>query len=142
MIDKVLPGQPLKPEGPQKPQAPGTLRPSGSVTKQPVAGDQVSFRQLLDQTLRTTGGVKFSAHAMTRMESRGINLTSDDVTALEGAVDRAAVKGARDSLVLANAYALVVNVPTRTVITAFDQQGLRENVVTNIDSAVFIASAG
>lgn len=132
MVDKLLPGQPVQPGAPVKPKTPDTaVRPD---TGQPA----VDFRQLLDETLRTTGGVKFSAHAVRRLESRGISLDQTDVTAIESAVDRAAAKGGRDSLMLAADYAMVVNIPSRTVVTAFDQEQLRENVVTNIDSAVFV----
>jgi flagellar operon protein len=115
------------------PRLPGT--PTGA---QPAVGQELAFRQLLDEQLRTSGGVKFSAHAVKRLESRGITLSQPDVAAVEEAVNRASAKGSRESLVLAPDYALVVNVPSRTVITAFDQQQLSENVVTNIDSAVFV----
>jgi flagellar operon protein len=131
VIEK-LPGQPIQPGGPIKPQTPGTVQRADAT---PTRTD---FRQLLDQTLRTAGGVKFSAHAVRRLDSRGISLGSADVDAIESAVVRAAAKGSRDSLVLGTDYALVINVPTRTVITAFDQQQLRESVITNIDSAVLI----
>lgn len=133
MIDKILPGQPVVPGQAVSPRTPGAPQVPAQVT-----GEGQTFRQLLDETLRTTGGVKFSAHALRRLESRGISLAPSDVTAIEDAVERAAAKGARDSLVLAERFAMVVNVPSRTVVTAFDQQSLRENVVTSIDSAVFV----
>lgn len=133
MIDQILPGQLVQPGQTIIPRTPG----APAVPAQ-VAGEGLTFRQMLDDSLRTTGGVKFSAHAVRRLESRGISLQPTDVAAIENAVDRAAAKGARDSLVLGERYAMVVNVPSRTVVTAFDQQGLRENVVTNIDSAVFV----
>jgi flagellar operon protein len=133
MLDKILPGQPVQPGQSVSPRMPGA--PTAPVQ---ITGEGLTFRQMLDDTLRTSGGVKFSAHAVRRLESRGISLNSTDVAAIENAVDRAAAKGAKDSLVLAASYAMVVNVPSRTVVTAFDQQGLRENVVTNIDSAVFV----
>jgi flagellar operon protein len=132
VIEKVLPGQPLASIQPAAPKLPGTV-----LLPQPAAG-QPSFRQQLDESLRTAGGVKFSAHAVKRLESRGISLKPVDVSAIEDAVARAAAKGSRDSLVLGPRYAMVVNIPSRTVITAFDQDGLNENVVTNIDSAVFV----
>lgn len=97
-----------------------------------------SFRDLLDASLRSPGGLKFSQHAMQRLESRGISLGAGEVSALEGAVQQAAAKGSRDSLVLGDKYALLVNVPSRTVVTALDQQALAEGVVTNIDSAVWL----
>ena len=140
MIDKILPGQPLIPGKQTEQVRPLTPRTPGAPTAVPeTTTSDVSFRQLLDETLRTQGGVKFSAHALKRLASRGIELAPADVEAVEAAVGQAADKGARDSLVFAEEYALVVNIPSRTVITAFDQQGLRENVVTNIDSAVFVS---
>jgi flagellar operon protein len=55
---------------------------------------------------------------------------------LDGGLARAAAKGARDSLVLVDQTAFVVSVPNRTVITAVDREHMREQVFTNIDSAV------
>jgi flagellar operon protein len=133
VIDKLMPGQPVQQVRGVNPQMPGTVQ------HQMPAQPDVDFRQLLDESLRTSGGVKFSAHAMRRLESRGITLADSDVKAIEQAIGRAEAKGSRDSLVLAPEYAMVVNVPSRTVITMFDQQQLDENVVTNIDSAVFVA---
>jgi flagellar operon protein len=133
MVDKVLPGVPVQSGQGVVPRTPGAPLPGTGAQAQ-----SLSFRNLLDETLRTTGGVKFSAHAVRRLESRGIRLGAAEVSAIEGAVDRAAAKGSRESLVLSERFAMVVNVPSRTVVTAFDQEGLRENVVTNIDSAVFV----
>jgi flagellar operon protein len=132
VVDQILPGQLIQPGQAITPRTPGATLP-GASTAQGQA-----FRQLLDESLRTVGGVKFSAHAMKRLESRGISLGAQEVSAIEDAVGRAAAKGARDSLVLSEHYAMVVNIPSRTVVTAFDKQGLNENVVTNIDSAVFV----
>ncbi len=53
-------------------------------------------------------------------------------------VDRAAAKGARESLVLMDNVALVVSIKNRTVITAVDKANLKESVFTNIDSAVIV----
>ena len=53
-------------------------------------------------------------------------------------VDRAAAKGAKESLVMIDDVALVVSVKNRTVITAVDKAQLKENVFTNIDSAVIV----
>ncbi|MBN2080662.1 flagellar protein [bacterium] len=134
MVDKLLPGQPIQPVSPAQTRT--------DTARTDVTQPDVDFRQLLDETLRTAGGVKFSAHAVRRLESRGIQLSTTDVAALEAAVDRAAAKGGRDSLMLASNYAMVVNIPSRTVVTAFDQEQLQESVVTNIDSAVFVNELG
>ncbi|MDN5325490.1 MAG: hypothetical protein PWP41_185 [Moorella sp. (in: firmicutes)] len=73
-----------------------------------------------------------------RLESRGINLSAQQMARLEDGVRRAAGKGARESLVLLDDLALVVSVKNRTVITAAARQDLQENVFTNIDSAVLL----
>lgn len=52
------------------------------------------------------------------------------------AVEKAAAKGAKDSLVIFNDLAFVVSVENRTVITALDR--VRERVFTHIDSAVIL----
>ena len=55
---------------------------------------------------------------------------------LNGAVQRAADKGSRDALVLMDNVAMVVSVKNRTVVTVVDKDSLKQNVFTNIDSAV------
>ena len=101
--------------------------------RQPNAADNIGFSQLLRKRI---ADVRFSAHAATRMKSRNIELTPEMMSKLTKAVDGAADKGARDSLILLRNYAFIVNIPDRTVVTAMDGNGLKENVFTNIDSAV------
>ena len=85
------------------------------------------------------GGVKFSQHASQRLQTRNINLSNEQMNQLKSAVDKAAQKGARESLILMNNdLALVVSVTNRTVITAMDGSSIRDNVFTNIDSAVIV----
>jgi flagellar operon protein len=82
--------------------------------------------------------LKLSGHAQTRLASRDIQLQHEDWDRVLRGVERAAEKGARESLVLLDDVALVVSVKNRTVITALDKQQMRENVFTNIDSAVIV----
>jgi flagellar operon protein len=80
--------------------------------------------------------VTFSAHASERLARRGITLTEDDRRRLSEAVSAAREKGGRNSLVLMGNTALIVNVPSRTVVTALGAGTANERVITNIDSAV------
>lgn len=96
-----------------------------------------TFSAILNQKLSETREVKISKHAALRLEARDIHLDSDRLEKLRAAVDRASAKGVRDSLVVMDDVALLVNVPSRTVITAVKQSELKENVFTNIDGAVF-----
>ncbi|MFW5697500.1 MAG: TIGR02530 family flagellar biosynthesis protein [Fimbriimonadaceae bacterium] len=82
--------------------------------------------------------LKISGHAKTRLASRNIELSPQDWERVMDGVDRAASKGARESLVMIDDSALVVSVKNRTVITAVDQSQLKQNVFTNIDSAVIV----
>lgn len=86
--------------------------------------------------LPTAPEVRFSAHAQTRLQSRQIPFDAARQTRLQNAVQKAAGKGAKDALVLMDNLALVVNIPNRTVVTVADKDQLKQNVFTNIDSAV------
>jgi flagellar operon protein len=82
--------------------------------------------------------LKVSGHAKTRLESRNIALGKDQWDRVIGGVDKAAAKGAKESLVMVDDVALVVSVKNRTVITAVDKANLKDQVFTNIDSAVIV----
>ena len=98
----------------------------------PVTGP--SFASVLGATQPQP--VKFSAHALQRVERRGIDVGPAALARLQDGVDRAAAKGARASVVLVDQTAFVVAVPNRTVITAVDREHMKQQVFTNIDSAV------
>ena len=115
-----------------QPIKPSVIKPSSAG----MANTLGSFDQVLNQTL---GSVKFSQHATQRLQTRNINLSNDQMNQLKSAVDKAAQKGARESLILMNNdLALVVSVTNRTVITAMDGSSIRDNVFTNNDSAVIV----
>jgi flagellar operon protein len=94
-----------------------------------------SFANLLNEEI---AGVKFSQHALDRMQSRSLNFSNDDLLKLNEAVEKIAQKGAKESLVYMNDVALVVSVTNKTVITAMDGKSAKDNIFTNIDSAVII----
>lgn len=80
--------------------------------------------------------LKFSQHAVERMRSRGISFSPEDLGRIGDAVNRAAAKGSKDSLILMKDSALIVSVKNKTVVTVMDQAALKENVFTNIDSTI------
>ncbi|MHC4660969.1 MAG: TIGR02530 family flagellar biosynthesis protein [Planctomycetota bacterium] len=84
------------------------------------------------------GEVNFSRHASERLRDRGIELSDNDVTKISEGLDRAKAKGARDSLMLYGNLGLIVNVPSRTIVTAVDENSMTEKVFTNIDSTVIV----
>ncbi len=82
--------------------------------------------------------LKFSNHAIERMQSRGISYTPEDMNRLSEAVQKAAAKGSKDTLVLMDHSALIVSVKNNTIVTVMDKNALKENVFTNIDSTVVL----
>jgi flagellar operon protein len=98
-----------------------------------ASGNGVSFAHVLDKKVNE---LRFSAHAQTRIRSRNIDCSPQMMDKLTNAVDSAQSKGSKNSLVLFNNAAFIVNVPTRTVVTAMDGENIRENIFTNIDSTV------
>ncbi|HBL36850.1 MAG TPA: flagellar protein [Firmicutes bacterium] len=94
------------------------------------------FQKILTEKLGAD--LKISAHAQKRMAERGITLSPRDMTGISEAVHKAQTKGCKESLVVLDQVALVVSVENQTVITAVDARNLKENVFTNIDSAVFV----
>lgn len=100
----------------------------------PANAAGTNFKEMLEDRL-----VHFSNHAVKRLEQRGIELKPEQLIKIESAIDSAAAKGAKDSLILLKDMALIVNVNNRTVVTAMDGNSMKDNVFTQIDSAVIIS---
>ena len=86
--------------------------------------------------INSEGTVKFSKHAMNRLSLRNIELTQEQMQRLNQGKIEAGEKGIKDSLILIDQLAFIVNVPNNTVVTAMDQTENKSNVFTNIDGAV------
>ena len=118
--------------------APGT--PAGGSGRAGRAGAPggPSFADVLANVSapQATGDLRFSRHALQRVQRRGIPVDAATLSRLREGVGRAAGKGSRDSVVLVDGTAFVVSVSNRTVLTAVHSEQMREQVFTNIDSAV------
>jgi flagellar operon protein len=116
---------------------PGASVPTDPKGTTPGAGTTqgASFADALKQADHSHQ-LQFSKHALARVQRRGIELDSATLGRLSQGVQRAASKGSRDSLVLVDGTAFVVSVNNRTVITAVGSEHMKDNVFTNIDSAV------
>lgn len=118
----------------------GHLFPVRSTPLQPTntavsrTPQSTEFRDMLDAKV-----LKFSHHAELRMQQRGIHLQPESLTKIMNAVEEAATKGAQDSLIVFRDIAMIVNVPSRTVVTAMDGGQMRSNVFTQIDSAIILS---
>lgn len=118
------------------------------IAKQTPADGAESFKEVLSNSIEKTApikadvldkvGIKFSNHAIERMQTRGISYNPERLQQLDNAVKKAAAKGSKDTLVLMDDSALIVSVKNNTVVTVMDKNALKENVFTNIDSTVVL----
>lgn len=114
-------------------------RTRGTESREDTSG--LSFRDILQQRsgeAQEPGNLRFSKHALSRLNDRNIELDSLQLERLQAGADKAGEKGIRDSLVIMDQLAFIVNVPNRTVVTAMDSTATDENIFTNINGAVIV----
>ncbi len=98
-------------------------------TKQ--SGSGKSFDRVL---IDTADEVKFSKHAVKRLEMRNISISDEQKARLEDAADQAVEKGMTESLVMVDDLAFILNVRSKTIVTAVNDTA--NAVFTNIDGAI------
>lgn len=116
----------------------GQFLNQGTATEQNVSiGKGQSFAEILEQKkIAERGELKFSKHASERLVSRNIDLSENQRERLNQAVKAAEAKGIKESLVMMDNLAFIVNVKNNTVITAV--AGGEEKIFSNIDGAVVV----
>lgn len=100
-------------------------------------GGGVSFDDIMSGEL---GGrsVKVSADAQERTRLRGIPLGQVELDQIARAMDSVAKKGGREALLIGRQATFVVDVPSRTVVTAWSPGEMKGHVFTGIDSALML----
>lgn len=107
------------------------------INTKPQGGE--SFSSIFENELSRVNEVKISGHAMERLRSRNIQLNGEDMRKLTDAIEKADSKGARESLLLYKDVAFIASIRNKTIITAIDKDNAKDNVFTNIDSAVIVS---
>lgn len=106
------------------------------------SSNELAFERLLKEQLlqdkKPASELQFSKHAAARVEQRGIQLTDTLMDGLKNAVEKARDKGAKDIVVIGQQGAFIVNVPNNTVVTTMAPNEMKQNIFTNIDSAVIL----
>jgi flagellar operon protein len=97
-------------------------------------GSQVKNKPQVD-------GLRFSNHAQKRLDDRAISMPVDGIQRLTQAVEKAKARGGKESLILMDDLAFIVNVKDRVVVTTMDAKQRGEGVFTQIDSVVFADKA-
>jgi len=111
--------------------------PATGKTEENKQANGQSFADLLAAKMNA-GGLTFSKHAMQRVAEREMDLSAEDVTKLNDAAKRAGAKGLDNTLVLTGKGAFIINVSHNVVVTAMNNNDMKENVFTQIDGAVII----
>jgi flagellar operon protein len=114
----------------QAPGTTGTQAQTAPVTQGP------SFASVLADQTSPANAPAFSKHAVERLARRGVDMNSQTLGRLTEGIQRAADKGARNSVVFVDGTAFVTSVQNNTVITAVTPEAMNSHVFTNIDSAV------
>lgn len=98
------------------------------------------FDAMLRQEIEKTGStaLQFSKHSKERIEQRGISLTDELMADLNAAAGKARLRGARDVVMIGQDAAFIVNVTNNMVVTAMNGEEMKDNIFTNIDSAVLL----
>ncbi len=111
-----------------------SLKQTGQVNSQGL-----SFEEIWKQkTKEASTELRFSKHAANRLADRKLALSEEQLNRLTEGAKKAGEKGIRESLVMVDQLAFIVNVPNNTVITAMDQSQANETIFTNIDGAVIM----
>lgn len=114
-----------------------TPTPEGAKLPKSSPQSNISFNDVLKQ-ISDKDSVKFSKHAMNRLNERDIQLTGEELKKINQAVNQAESKGIREALILMDDKIFIANIKSRTIVTAADEKNLKENVFTNIDGAVIV----
>jgi len=97
-----------------------------------------NFEEVLERIQSKDEDIKFSKHALNRMDNRNISLSSNEMDRLKYGFDKAKEKGVKDALILMGDKAFIASIKNKTVITTVNQEQLKDNVFTNIDGAVIV----
>ena len=109
-----------------------------NVTSVSHSKSSVVFNSILQKEINKKDGFILSNHAAQRLKDRNINLDEADMNRINEGLNKAEKKGAKDSLILYKDVVMVASIKNKTIITAVDKDGSKDNVFTNIDSVVML----
>lgn len=94
-----------------------------------------SFKQILEEKVYD---LKFSKHAIEQIKKREINIDDQDYLKIKNGLAKSKTKGSRESLFIVNGKGFLVSVKNNVVITCFEKEDLKDNIITNIDSVYIV----
>ncbi len=109
--------------------------------KKEASSATTSFEDILQQKVNDStqlDELKFSKHASQRLSNRNIDLSEDQMQRLQKGAQLSSEKGIKESLVIMDDYAFIINTKNNTVVTAMENNPEADNIYTNIDGAVLV----
>ncbi|MEH7382528.1 TIGR02530 family flagellar biosynthesis protein [Bacillus sp. JJ1533] len=95
---------------------------------------KISFKE----TLEKETSLVISKHAQKRLDERNIRIQDSKWNEIQLKISEAKTKGVKDSLVVTDNAALIVNVPNNTVITAMNRDEANAQIFTNINGTIIL----
>ncbi|GGE42162.1 hypothetical protein GCM10011391_21210 [Pullulanibacillus camelliae] len=101
---------------------------------------QQNFKGLLNAELNNDNDipVKISKHAAQRMHERNIHIQPEQWNQIYDRMQEAKSMGIKDSLVLTNNEAMVVNTDKNTVITVMNRGEANKHIFSNINGTILL----
>lgn len=96
-----------------------------------------SFESVLNK-IQSKEEIKFSKHALQRLNDRNVFLTESEMDRINTGVDKARKKGVKEALILMDNKVFLASVKNNIIITAAMEEQLKDNVFTQIDGAVIV----
>ncbi|RLA64124.1 MAG: flagellar protein [Epsilonproteobacteria bacterium] len=115
---------------------PQNVKTEAKVKKEELVSD---FKGLLQKNLDTKNEVKVSTHALKRLKERKLNMDNKEFAKIKKAINQLRKKGGKDSLVITDKAAYIIDVKNNTVVTAMDKKSINNNIFTKIDSTIIIS---
>ncbi len=122
-----------------QPLKPGKVNPAPAQKGTDVRQKEApSFGEVLRKTVDQNETIRFSSHALRRLEERNLTLTDSQLHRLNEGVRQLNARGSQNSVILLDNTAYVVSVRNKTVVTAVNNAAENNNIFTNIDSMAIV----
>ena len=119
----------------------GLLKNKKTSGEIPDSKELKEFQNILKNEIEKRGDgqeVRFSLHAARRIKDRKLDVDNEEFVKLREGIGKLRDKGGRESLIITEKAAYIVDVDKNKVVTAVDKNNLGENVFTKIDSTLVI----
>lgn len=98
-----------------------------------------SFGEIYDNLRKSVvEDIKISKHAQSRILTRNILIDDIQMNKISNAMMHAENKGIKNAMIMFDSNIAIANIKNKTIITLVNKNDLDENIITNIDGAIFI----